>query len=144
MTVTISLDDFQQFIDSIPLAFDRHQQGKEYAYEHVLNEDPKHILRILSSVDVRSNRSRADGADAIRVKIVDDDGNTLERTPHTKRIETWESNLRQKVNTLYKEYPDNLRECPECGSLLAVRSGKNGIFYGCTSYPECQHTEDEN
>lgn len=142
MGVTISLDEFQQFIDTIPLSFTRDQQGKEYVYNHVLDEEAEHILRVFSSVDVRSDESRVDGADAIRANIVDNEGNTLKRTPHTKRIETWDKNLRTKIQSLYSEYPDNLRECPECGAFLAVRSGQNGLFYGCTEYPECDHTEN--
>jgi len=30
--------------------------------------------------------------------------------------------------------------CPLCGSLMTVRSGKYGAFWGCTNYPECKHT----
>ncbi len=32
--------------------------------------------------------------------------------------------------------------CPECGEEMVVREGKYGKFYGCTGYPECDHTEE--
>ena len=32
--------------------------------------------------------------------------------------------------------------CPKCGSQMLKRMGKNGLFYGCSKYPECDHTED--
>ena len=32
--------------------------------------------------------------------------------------------------------------CPKCGSPLLKRIGKNGLFYGCSRYPDCDHTED--
>ena len=27
--------------------------------------------------------------------------------------------------------------CPECGSLMAIRKGKYGAFWGCSAYPMC-------
>ncbi|MFV9931286.1 MAG: type I DNA topoisomerase [Francisella endosymbiont of Hyalomma asiaticum] len=31
-------------------------------------------------------------------------------------------------------------DCPECGSKLSLRLGKNGKFIGCTNYPTCKYT----
>lgn len=31
-------------------------------------------------------------------------------------------------------------ECSKCGKPMAIRSGKNGEFYGCTGYPKCKNT----
>ncbi|MFV9972354.1 MAG: type I DNA topoisomerase [Francisella endosymbiont of Hyalomma asiaticum] len=31
-------------------------------------------------------------------------------------------------------------DCPECGSKLSLRLGKNGKFIGCTKYPTCKYT----
>jgi DNA topoisomerase-3 len=28
--------------------------------------------------------------------------------------------------------------CPKCQSLLVQRNGKNGVFWGCSSYPDCK------
>ncbi len=30
--------------------------------------------------------------------------------------------------------------CPKCGSNLRRINGRNGSFYGCTSYPSCRYT----
>jgi len=35
----------------------------------------------------------------------------------------------------------SLEACPECGSKLAVRSGRFGPFIACTRYPECRYTK---
>lgn len=35
----------------------------------------------------------------------------------------------------------DVRICPYCGSFLKKRNGRYGEFWGCTSYPECKHTE---
>ena len=34
-----------------------------------------------------------------------------------------------------------IRICPGCGSPLKKRKGKFGLFWGCSSYPRCRHTE---
>lgn len=35
----------------------------------------------------------------------------------------------------------NKQPCPECGGELKVKHGKAGSFFGCTNYPQCQHTQ---
>ncbi|MCR5834628.1 MAG: DNA topoisomerase 3 [Selenomonadaceae bacterium] len=36
-------------------------------------------------------------------------------------------------------------KCPNCGSALTKRQGKNGDFWGCSAYPKCKTTfEDDN
>lgn len=35
-----------------------------------------------------------------------------------------------------------IKRCPKCGSPMAKRNGKNGPFWGCTGYPNCQHIEN--
>lgn len=32
--------------------------------------------------------------------------------------------------------------CPDCGSKLSIRLGRNGRFIGCTNYPECKYTRN--
>lgn len=32
--------------------------------------------------------------------------------------------------------------CPECGEFLLVRSGRYGLFMGCSAYPECGYTRN--
>ncbi|MDX2137235.1 MAG: type I DNA topoisomerase [Chloroflexota bacterium] len=33
------------------------------------------------------------------------------------------------------------RDCPVCGNPLVVRYGRSGKFIGCSTYPQCTHTE---
>ena len=35
-------------------------------------------------------------------------------------------------------------KCPECGSQLSIRLGRNGRFIGCTNFPECKYTRNLN
>ena len=34
-----------------------------------------------------------------------------------------------------------LRSCPKCGGIMVKRNGRYGMFYGCSGYPVCRHTE---
>jgi DNA topoisomerase-1 len=34
------------------------------------------------------------------------------------------------------------KECQKCGAPMLKRIGKNGLFLGCSRYPECDHTEE--
>lgn len=38
--------------------------------------------------------------------------------------------------------PQAQEKCPACGSPMAVKTGKNGKFYGCSKYPECKQTKN--
>jgi len=33
-------------------------------------------------------------------------------------------------------------KCPDCGSPLSIRLGRNGRFIGCTNYPTCKYTRN--
>lgn len=32
--------------------------------------------------------------------------------------------------------------CPRCGSMMEIRNGRYGEFWGCMSYPRCRGSED--
>ena len=42
------------------------------------------------------------------------------------------------VNIPFPE--EDEKTCPECGNQLIQRSGRNGFFWGCKSYPRCKFT----
>lgn len=45
----------------------------------------------------------------------------------------------------YVEYKNNIADggkCPRCDGQLIKRQGKNGSFYGCSSYPKCRYTKN--
>lgn len=35
-------------------------------------------------------------------------------------------------------------KCPECGEQLLRKLGKNGMFIGCSGFPDCSYTRNEN
>ncbi len=56
---------------------------------------------------------------------------SIDTEPEPKRITT---------NDLFSDEEEETDTCPECGNKLIQRSGRNGLFYGCTSYPNCRYT----
>ena len=41
------------------------------------------------------------------------------------------------------EAAKNVKKCPNCGSVLTLRNGKYGEFWGCTGYPDCRYTRNK-
>ena len=35
-------------------------------------------------------------------------------------------------------------KCPSCGAPMFLRNGKNGSFWGCSNYPDCKMTANDN
>ena len=35
-------------------------------------------------------------------------------------------------------------KCPRCGAPMFLRNGKNGAFWGCSNYPDCKMTANDN
>jgi len=60
--------------------------------------------------------------------------------PFKDRIDHTQENVERKDVT--QEIIDE--QCPKCGGQLSKRLGRNGLFIGCTSYPECDYTRDLN
>lgn len=115
--------------------------AKEYAYEHESEED-NFLMRIWSSIDVRTNKARDKDKDAIRLAVLWTE--TMEPVlteKRTNRIVTWEKNLLKKIRNI-QERQQELRICSECNSVMVIRESKDGNkFYGCTEYPECKNSE---
>jgi DNA topoisomerase I len=60
--------------------------------------------------------------------------------PFTKLIHEKDESVQRKDVT--QEAIDE--KCPECGSQLSIRLGRNGRFIGCTNYPDCSYTRNLN
>jgi len=56
--------------------------------------------------------------------------------PFAQNLETAKSKMRR-----VKSVPSGLN-CPQCGSELLVRWGKNGEFLGCSAFPKCNFTRN--
>jgi DNA topoisomerase-1 len=46
----------------------------------------------------------------------------------------------QKMTNVKRDGFPTGQPCPQCGAELLLRSGKYGLFVGCSSYPQCDYT----
>ena len=51
-------------------------------------------------------------------------------------------NVRKVARGMEEAFP--LGRCPRCGGRLVERTGKYGSFLGCSNYPRCRYTQNEN
>lgn len=60
---------------------------------------------------------------------------------HIKFLHEFFDNLEASVK---KVSPNNGQGkiCPECGSVMKLRKGRYGMFWGCSNYPKCNHIEN--
>ena len=56
------------------------------------------------------------------------ESNTISEEEHIQNVKTMQDNIRLGI-------------CPNCKSKLVLKSGKNGLFYGCARYPKCNFTK---
>ena len=46
------------------------------------------------------------------------------------------------LNNINFETGESYGKCPKCGSLLVKKDGKFGEFLSCSSYPDCDYSEN--
>ena len=46
----------------------------------------------------------------------------------------------QRAIPSHSKAAQNVPNCPRCGSMMRRRSGRHGVFWGCTRYPGCKGT----
>jgi DNA topoisomerase-1 len=61
-------------------------------------------------------------------------------SPFKERVDHTQENVKRSDVT--QEPIDE--QCPQCGSQLSIRLGRNGRFVGCTNYPACDYTRNLN
>ena len=49
------------------------------------------------------------------------------------------TDIESKMN-LDRDSWKNSKKCPYCDSILIIRNGQKGKFYGCYSFPKCRYT----
>lgn len=108
----------------------------EYVYK-IYTSKPDIYLWIYSSVSKVTGKTRSKGSDAIRCVLIYKDKEVFKNTKHTKRIISWNGNLKSKITELMS-LVDTIPRCPNCSSFMLQRKGKHGIFWGCSNYPNCK------
>lgn len=139
-------EEFEIFLAGTPWDWETADtDAKEITYESgdFLSDSTDRVVRIFSTIEERTGRARSKGSDAIRTVIWD---NNLNRPvggrTKTLRIKTWRNNLREKLDSIEQETQQYIERCEECNSLMVIRDGKYGEFYGCSEYPDCTFTKN--
>ena len=109
----------------------------EVVWELPFKGNPRLAWRVFSSIT--GEYSRGCGADAIRVVVWD---LTIDKpiigACRTNRVPGWQDRLKAKIREI--GHGLKLVKCPDCGSYMVKRKGKNGEFLGCSRFPACRKT----
>ena len=140
--IKIPIKHFMGFLEDNNLEYKEvlpSDDTKEYVFDLPVTKDT--VLRIFSSIDVRSKISRNYGEDAIRLILINTNFNVpIFKGKKTLRMENWKDNLIKKINHILDNPKFFDRMCPACGNPLVVRMGSSGEFFGCSKYPDCRFT----
>lgn len=110
---TITKEQFEDFLNKNNYSFVQVQVGAaEATYDISVKEEYPLKVRIYSTIS--SGESRDYGADAIRILVMNTVSNNIfMKIPKVLRIGTWETNLKNKLDTaffniekFYKEFPE--------------------------------------
>lgn len=156
--VPFTLGQFTEVMDGIGFATIDIEGTEEYVFERQVERRIKNgegpeakpdmrctypfSVRILSTVDKRTNETREKDSDAIRLLLVSQKTNRpikIER--RVFRTKSAFPNTIERARELFKFCVNNL--CARCKQGVMVRrKGRQGEFYGCSAYPECKHTKE--
>lgn len=142
----ITLREFLDFLKYEKLTYTLtsvSRDTKEYIFN--IPASPGSLIRVFSSVDIRSKVSRDIGKDAIRLVLIDKESNLpITKGQKTLRMFNWKDHLSRKIKYLLEYVRYFERKCPFCDSFLTIREGDNGPFWGCSEYPNCKYTAKYN
>ena len=110
----------------------------EYVYSATVSNGFEII--IYSSISVHTDKARAKGNDAIRLKLYHESvRGSVGSEVKTLRTEKWAVNLQKKIENAVRKCDEAL-SCSECGRYLIERTSKNGEFLGCINFPQCSNS----
>jgi len=111
---------------------------QEITFEKAIHHEGKiYFARIYTSIDKRTKKTRDVGSDAIRVVIYNENYTLFLGEGRINRTQNWRINLAKRL----ENWTGIVKWCPQCKSPLRKRTGKYGLFYGCSTYPKCGYTE---
>lgn len=153
------LDGVGRKVEARGGAFRWTVSGREKVFE-MSPPDSKGMIRVFTSAAVGSDTVRDCGKDAVRIvvgvsvshpdpaigerfKPIEKGTKILRTAPknlaEVDRVERFLDRLVAALRDAYSRAFD-VKGCPDCGSAMALRTGKFGAFYGCTAYPACKAT----
>ena len=58
-------------------------------------------------------------------------------------VQSWDNRTSKKSDSKKSTKKSSVK-CPRCGAPMFLRNGKNGAFWGCSNYPDCKMTANDN
>jgi hypothetical protein len=103
-------------------------------------------VRIYSTIDRTTGITRENGADAIRLVIVDEATGKMPKGADSRVFRTKNAleNTRTRARELFRYVMDEYHHCPKCQSLMTEKKGRSGPFLGCIRYKDtgCKGTRE--
>lgn len=57
-------------------------------------------------------------------------------------FQSWLERADLQMKNIKRDGIPTREDCPQCGETLLIRSGRYGLFLGCSAYPECDYTRN--
>ena len=135
----ITDDDMEDFMTY--LGFKQADPGHpcgETVYEAPYGEG----FRIRVDSTISGGSGRRAGGDAIRVICVNEANQGFHSTTRVHRTQNWRKHLLTRIDSIHEDVPKP-KECTSCGDgIMLPKRGRNGVFLGCSNYPNCRNTEN--
>ncbi|MDD5650098.1 MAG: DEAD/DEAH box helicase [Candidatus Nanoarchaeia archaeon] len=137
-SVMILKENFEDFLRSYGIYSEADELASNEIIYDLKTQNPTIFVRIYSSIDKFAGTSRSLGEDAIRCVLLDKKSSKpIDKAKRTHRMSNWKERLKEKLDE-FKQEITNLKFCKSCGSVMVLREGIRGQFYGCLSYPNCK------
>lgn len=105
----------------------------ELVYGKIIRKEGHKVsLRVFTGINP-NGQSRAKGEDAIRVIpyiMFEGKPTPIAKSTMVRRIETWSKNLQKAID----KWDTDWKVCPACGYPMILRHGRNGDFWGCSTW----------
>ena len=134
----ISAEDMESFM--VHIGFQQANPGhpcKETVYEAPYGDGFR--IRVYSTIVRGSGRDV--GGDAIRVCCVNENNDLFHSTKRVHRTQNWRRNLLNRIDSIHTDIPKPT-ECTCGNGILLPKRGRNGVFLGCSDYPNCRITRN--
>lgn len=117
---------------------------REYVYEKVINEFPKIVIKVYTSISKSCDFSRSKGDDAIRVCAVDLTNKVgWIKTVRVFRVEGWKQNLSRAISKVIFESGKRLQKLnavmPKVAAVQLVATKIDGLYHPC--WTKCDEKE---
>ncbi len=140
--ITVALEEFLSFIEDFPLVgHNIHSFDMKFIYrdsENCFGKRPEndYVDTLLLSRQIYPEMHHHKLADMAQLFGIENEQAHRALSDARTNQKVYECLAKEAKQT------KALRTCPKCGGILVKRSGRYGMFWGCSTFPNCRYTED--